>query len=107
MAIYRVLKNLSTGHRKGDLVDGDQFKALDILVKVRALAEAKSPPLSELPGWATRAEKLNTIGIVTIQDFLDADMEKVAKLFNHKRTSTSKKWQKEVEQYLRVEPKKK
>ena len=105
--LYRVLRPLSTGHKQGDLVEGSRFKSLDVLVKVRALAEAKAPPLSEIPEWGTRSEKLITIGIVTIQDFLSADMEQVAELFNHKRVSTSKKWQKDVEQWLYIEPKKK
>jgi len=105
MAVYRVLKRLDTGHRPGDLVDGSQFSRLDVLVRKGALALAKSPPLVELPGWTARAEKLATIGVETVQDFLDADPQTLSELFNHKRGTTVSKWKDEARGWLRVERK--
>jgi len=93
MALYRVLKNLSTGDKKGEIVDGDLFKSLDILVARKALTPVSTPPLSELPGqaWVKRAEKLATIGVITVQDFIDADDKILAKQLKYKSTAVIKK----------------
>jgi len=58
MALYRVLKPLTTGHQVGDIVDGARFRYLDALVKNGALVQAHVPPLAVLPGWGERAELL-------------------------------------------------
>lgn len=92
MKIYRALKDLSTGQRKGDLVDGNDFRGLNILVAKGALARASSPPLTELPGWQMRAKKLRKIGIVTIEDLLGMDPREGTRIFRHKRKSTFLKW---------------
>lgn len=108
MKLYRVLKPLSTGHGPGELVDGARFKQLDTLVEVNALAPVSYPPLSVLPGWETRAEKLAEAGIVTIQDFLDAGDQTLKEIFNHKTTRAIGKWRGELRKWLVVdEPKKK
>ncbi|KPJ77282.1 MAG: hypothetical protein AMJ81_00025 [Phycisphaerae bacterium SM23_33] len=106
MALYRVLKSLTTGHQPGDIVSGDRFESrvLAALVKVRAISEVRPPPLSELPGWEARAEKLREIGVVTVRDFLEADDDKVRELFNYKRTSTVAKWKTEAEKWVRAGP---
>jgi hypothetical protein len=103
---YRVLRPLSTGHRPDDIVSGARFKPgiLKVLLEKEALAEVRPPPLSELPGWETRAEKLKEIGIVTVRDLLEADDDEVRRLFNRRRTSTVAKWKTEAEKWLRVEP---
>jgi hypothetical protein len=96
------LKNLSTGEKRGDPpVDGSKFKNLDILVKVGALARVSTPPLLELPGWTKRAEKLAGGGIITVEDLLDADPKKVARLFGYKTTSGVERWKTEVVEWLK------
>ncbi|UCC74288.1 MAG: hypothetical protein JSV86_06955 [Gemmatimonadota bacterium] len=109
MSLYRVLRPLSTGHEPGDIVDGKRFKAaLAALVKARALAEVKPPPLSELPGWTTRAEKLADAGVVTAVDFLEADDGLLKEILNHKTTRSINKMRDELRGWLVVdEPKKK
>ena len=108
MSVYRVLRPLSTGHEPGDLVDGTQFKGLDALVEARALAEVKPPPLSELPGWTTRAEKLGGEGIVTAVDFLEADDELLKEALNYKTMRNINKWREELKGWLVAgKPKKK
>jgi len=98
--LYRVLKHLDTGHVPGDVLDGRMFRALDKLVAAGALAKARTPPLTELPGWTTRAEMLREIGIVTIENLLDMDPQRGTELFNHKRDSTFVKWTEEAKSWL-------
>jgi len=98
--LYRVLKRLDTGHVPGDVLDGRMFKALGKLVAVGALAKARTPPLTELPGWSMRAEKLRGIGIVTVEDLLSMDPQRGTELFNHKRDSTFIKWIEEAKSWL-------
>ena len=100
MIPYRVLKHLDTGHVPGDVLDGRMFNALAKLVAVGALVKARTPPLTELPGWSIRAGKLRGIGIVTVEDLLAMDPQRGTELFNHKRTSTFIKWQEEAKSWL-------
>lgn len=100
MIAYRVLKHLDTGHVPGDVLDGRMFNALGKLVAAGALVKAKTPPLTELPGWATRAGKLRGVGIVTIEDLLDMDPQEGTRLFKHKRASTFIKWVEEAKSWL-------
>lgn len=100
MIPYRVLKRLDTGHGPGDILDGNMFHSLGKLVAAGALAKARTPPLTELPGWAVRAEKLRTVGVVTVTDLLSMDPQKGTELFDHKRASTFTKWQEEAQNWL-------
>lgn len=100
MIPYRVLKRLDTGHMPGDIIDGNRFRRLDVLVLKGALAKAMTPPLTELPGWATRAEKLATIGVITVEDLLSMNPQKGTGLFGHKRASTFVKWVEEAKGWL-------
>lgn len=100
MVVYRVLKHLDTGHVPGDVLDGRIFKALGKLVAAGALVKAKTPPLTELPGWSTRARKLWGISIVTIEDLLGMDPQRGTELFRHKRASTFIKWMEEAKSWL-------
>jgi hypothetical protein len=107
MTLYRVLRPLSTGHEVGDLVEGEQFKKLDALIRVNALSEVASPPLTELPGWTTRADTLLAYGIITVSDFLGADDETLKEAFNYKTTRTINKWREEIKEWVVWKPKKK
>ena len=100
MKLYRVLRDLSSGERKGDIVDGGLFKHLDALLKANALSPVSYPPLSELPGWTTRAEVVSSLGIITIEDFINAEDEALRKAFNHKTQRTIAKWRDELRAWL-------
>jgi len=100
LALYRVLKKLDTGHMPGDVLDGRRFKALGKLVAANVLVKARTPPLTELPGWATRAHRLRGIGIKTVEDLLDMDPQRGTKLFGHKRDLTFIKWVQEARSWL-------
>lgn len=113
MATYRVIKStpLSTGHRQGDLVDGGRFKppVLDALVKSGALCEASMPPLSELPGWATRAPRLAELGVLLVSDLVEADADTIKAIkaeFKYRTNAPIKKWQDEALEWLKPAAKK-
>lgn len=106
MKRYTVLEELSTRQPIGSVVRASDFKpgVADILVAKNALAPVHTPPLSELPGWTRRSEILRAINVVTIQDFLDADAENVARLFNY-QSSTIRKWKRDVQdEWITTEP---
>ena len=56
--LYRVLRDMTTGHRAGDVVDGGRFKHLTALLQHGALAPVHAPPLAMLPGWGERWQAL-------------------------------------------------
>ena len=100
--VYKILKALSTGHVPGQIVRGNTFKnqgIINALVENRAIAEIAGPPLSELPGWVTRSEKLAKLGILNVNDFLAASPRSIADEFNYKIT-TIEKWRSEVEAWM-------
>jgi len=103
--IYRVLRLLSTGQQIGDFVQASDFKGgertVNILLSVNAIAPISSPPLAELPGWTKRAERLLEIGIITVQEFLDADLKQIADLFKYKTISSIEKWRIEAQEWLK------
>lgn len=105
--LYRVLRKLSTGHEKGDLVDGSRFKQLEVLVGAGALSAVKPPPLSELPGWTTRAEQLEPYNIITVNDFLEADDELLREALNYKTLRNINRWRGELKEWLVVDGPKK
>lgn len=100
MIPYRVLQNLDTGHKVGDIVDGDAFVRLDRLVKVGGLSKALVPPLTELPGWTARSKKLATIGVKTVTGLLNMDPQVGTKLFRHKKASTFIRWVEEAKSWF-------
>lgn len=103
--IYRVLKLLSTGHEPGQLVDGERFKpnVLAALLRVQAVSEVRGPPLTQLPGWLRRAERLEAVGIETVTDFLKADPDRLKRIFGHKKLSTITRWRNEARRWITVD----
>jgi len=101
MKRYTVVKHLSTQQKIGSVVTDSDFKlgVAAILVQRGALAPVHTPPLSELPGWATRSRKLETIGIITVSDFLDSDDLNISQLFKYKVT-TIQKWKREARDWI-------
>ena len=98
----RVLKRrLSTGHMRGDVVPGERFKELDLLIQNGAVSPCKPAPLSELQGWTTRAEKLAKVGITDVVAFLEADNETLREVFNHKTDRAVNRYKAELGATLR------
>lgn len=100
--LYRVLRDLSTGHDLGDVVKGDRFKpgVLARLLEVRAICPITGPPLRVLTGWARRAELLEPVGITTAIEFLDADPDVVRQAWGHSALRAVNKARAEIEELL-------
>lgn len=100
--IYRVIKRtpLNTGHVQGQVVKGSVFKnqkIINALIHKKVIAEVSGPPLSELPGWKIKSEKMAKVGIITVNDFLARDSEELANELGYKER-TINKWKNEVEE---------
>jgi len=105
--LYRLLDNLSykdgrflavgTLQRLDDLSD----RVIGILLERGAIAIPATPPLATLPGWDTRAKRLErSCEIVTIMELLDADPARIAATLRT-RADTVKAWQVEAQQFIK------
>lgn len=83
MTVYRALMKLDRGSKGvikcGQIVVDRNWKPgyIDRLVEVGALAPISAPPISTLPGWGDSDEVLESIGIVTADQLLEASDEAV------------------------------
>lgn len=100
---YRVLKHLSTGPRKGDVIDESELAAYAIepLIRANAISPVSYPPLDVLPGWVRRSELCGELGITDIGEFLEADTEYLAEQLNF-HAETVERWKKEAESAVNV-----
>jgi len=98
MALYRVMKALTTGHQVGDIVDGGRFKYLDALVKCGALVQVNAPPLAVLPGWSERRELLPPAA--TVEDVIAAPAADIAAACGVD-APTAELWQAEALEFLK------
>lgn len=104
--LYRLLDNLS--YKDGRFLAAGTLQRLDdisprvigILLERGAIAIPATPPLATLPGWDSRAKRLERgCEIVTIMDLLDANPETIATALRT-RAETVRTWQAEAEQFL-------
>ena len=116
MAIYRAINDLAcgnkTGARDGVLYAGSitrlewlRPEQIGRLLAIGAVSRAATPPLMVLPGWKLRAGKLQQIGIVTVEDLLEADVAQVMEHMEVKRAETIEKWQAQATQEILVSAK--
>lgn len=106
MPMYRVLRDLSgkNGERiaqLGQLSSLPSVKpgSISVLLQVGAIAEVQPPPLSILPGWATRAKRLEALGIITVNDFVDAETDTLRRMFRASAL-TIEGWKEEAKNWL-------
>ena len=105
MPIYRVFRKLSFG--PGKIVKpgvypslGIQDDVLKTLIKRGTISVASTPPLAELPGWKTRAKRLKTIDIVTIEQFIEANNTTLWRKLRLKLADVVQLKQELIEEYL-------
>ena len=78
MALFRVMLRLEKGN---GIIQPGSFTRLEwlsprkqeMLQGVGAVSEVGSPPLAVIPGWKTRAGKLEEVGIEDVVQFIEAD----------------------------------
>lgn len=107
MAIYRIRNNLAIGER---VIERGTLERLDLsadkiarLEEVGAISRIAAPPLAVLPGWEARSNRLEKLGIITVEDLLDAEAGDVAKKLRLK-AETVKGWQTDVIEWMRITP---
>lgn len=105
--LYRLRTNLAM--KDGTVYPSGTIQSLSLsgkdeakLISVGALTILQTPPLSALPNWEKRAERLEKHGIVTITDLLQADQAELAKQMKVKE-ETIAAWQRAVLQWTRVQ----
>lgn len=101
MQTYLVLRDLSKGTEVLTAQSRTRLEWLSEeerakLVRVGAVRELASPPLTVLAGWQTRAEKLLPLGIETLEHFWEAEVKLIASTMRVK-PATVRRWRSEVE----------
>jgi hypothetical protein len=64
------------------------------------------PPLRILPGWKTRAERLEPEGIVDVVQFLEAENATLQDILVRRREETIIGWKNQLEKQLTAGPQK-
>lgn len=100
--MYRVLKNLSTGHKAGEIIFQDELKeeVIEPLKRARAISEAQAPPLKSLPGWKERAEILERYNIFRADDFYETGDTLLRYVFKEP-LEVIKNWKEEVIRFMK------
>jgi len=94
---YRVLRDLSDGYRRGEVIDATELKdyAIEPLLRVRAIAPVAWPPLAILPGWGWKASRLSKAGVISVGELLDADSAALGEAIGVK-AETVDRWREEA-----------
>lgn len=100
--MYRVLRNLSTGHKVGDLVFRGELKdeVIEPLKRVRAISKVKAPPIKSLPSWKKRAKVLEQYGIFGADEFYETG-DVVLRYIFRESPETIKNWKEEVISFMK------
>ena len=83
--MYRALVTLSLAKgriiRKGSLFTGDLLAPgnLEKLIELGKVSKVSAPPLSALSGWQEHADKLEKLGVKTVEEFVRLDYKKAAR----------------------------
>lgn len=108
MPLFRVLRSLSKRERvipAGELTDLHWLtdEQRQKLMAVGAVAPIQTPPIAALPGWKTRAAKLITAGIYTVEDALETQVAALADA-GGVRHDTAERWLRELREWVVVPP---
>jgi hypothetical protein len=91
--LFRALKDLDVGIRRGELFPGSRIsqRAIPILLERGAIAEVAAPPLRDLPVWNDRQPIL---GVETLADVAEVDPAA------YESPAQIEEWQKEAKALL-------
>ena len=104
MALFRVIVQLDKG---GTILQPGSFTRLEwlsprkqeVLQSVGAVSEVGSPPLEVIPGWKTRAGKLEEVGIEDLVQFIEADTETLCRALE-RQPGTIEKYRAELLRWM-------
>jgi hypothetical protein len=107
--LYRINKPITKGKqvlKKGSYSDFTWLspKGKEILLHDNVISELQTPPLEQLPGWKTRAKRLEAFNVKTCADFLEEKTRNLASMLNL-REVVIEKYRAEIEQFILVEEK--
>lgn len=103
MALYRIMRSLSSGIKRDTVQSLHWDRArLDKLLELGLIARVSPPPLTELPAWKARAEKLAAHDILDAEQFLETDDALLAKYLRNK-PGTIKRLKTDVTRWLQPE----
>jgi hypothetical protein len=103
--LYRVLRDLSVGdevYAAGSVYTLATIKesSITVLLHRGAIRQVIAPPLAQLPGWTTRAKRLDEkLGLKNVYDLLDTDPKAIATVMRV-TPETVEKWQVEAFQSM-------
>lgn len=107
MAVYRIENNLAIGKRvipEGSIMPLDlPPENINKLIEVGAISRIAAPPLSVLPGWEARSKRMAKHSIITVEDMLEADPDKLA-AESRVQADTIRQWQENVLQWMLAPP---
>lgn len=110
MALYRIHKPMDKPGLKVGGIDSLKWLRPDqiaILIDREIVSRVAALPLSEIPGWKTRANKLIALNIGDAEQFIEADINVIKKALRAK-PETIQRWKKElIDQWLVISKKRK
>lgn len=100
--MYRVFRNLASGHRVGDiLLDGEiRDESVKILLKKKILGKVEAPPIEMVPGWEERAKTLKKYNITSVKEFVYTS-NKLLRFVFRESPEVIGMWKKEIIDYLK------
>ena len=101
MPLYRALQRLSGVCERGALTPLSHLTPEQIakLEQSGGVARVSAPPLSELPGWSARAEKLAKVGLHDAEQLIEADPKLIRSALRVK-DETAQRYQQEARSFL-------
>ena len=89
------------GHKKGQIIHDEDLKpeSIALFLTTGTLVKVSTPPLSEIPAFEKRAELLEPVGIITIEDLVEANPSTTGKKIK-KAAVTIRRWQSEAMKWL-------
>lgn len=108
--LYRVLKTLWRGEHKPRIYPGTftrlewlNGEGIERLKRAGAVNEVAPPPLTALPGWKRRAQRLRALNIADATQFLETDGEAIAQHLRVK-AATVERWRQELKMWMVAPP---
>ena len=106
MTTYRVtsITPFNNGLKKGDLFSDKEQKGMNIpvLLERGRIAVAQSPPISEVLKLANVAPRFHDVGVVTVQELIDADSLELAKQLGYRTRKPIERYQEIAQEALKA-----
>jgi len=105
MTTYRVtsITPFNNGLKNGDLFNDKEGNInIPALLAAGRIAVAQSPPISEILKLANVAPKFHEVGVVTVQELIDADSLELAKQLGYRTRKPIERYQEIAQEALKA-----